>query len=90
MTSDRVNRFLLKNALGPGTADTEIQTAHTGANMWPVAGDWSGCGRSIVGVFDQTARTFFLLESNSTGAHETVVEFGWADGLLPIAGVWPP
>jgi hypothetical protein len=53
----------------------------------PVVGDWNGDGVMTVGVYRPGTNTFYLRNSNTTGAGDVTVVFG-SSGDEPLAGDW--
>lgn len=85
--------FYLKYTRTPGAADATIVTSHTGKGVWPIAGDWAGCSTVSVGLWDDSAATFFLLRENLQGSAEDEYPLGTTyanHGYIPIVGRWKP
>ncbi|MBB5867456.1 hypothetical protein F4553_000835 [Allocatelliglobosispora scoriae] len=55
----------------------------------PVAGDWNGDGTTTIGSWDTASSTFYLKNSNSSGAADYVFGYGCSGcGDIPVAGDW--
>jgi hypothetical protein len=50
-------------------------------------GDWDGNGSFTIGVYRPSDFTFYLRNTNSTGAPETVAALG-TKGDIPVVGNW--
>jgi hypothetical protein len=59
-------------------------------NAWlPIAGDWTGSGKSTVGLFDPVSSTFFLRTENAAGAADLTIQYGAPrKHAFPVAGRW--
>jgi hypothetical protein len=85
--------WYLRNSNSPGAPD--IAPFQFGApGDIPVVGDWTGQGFDTVGVFDPIARfghpagTWYLRNSNSSGAPDIApFQYGAAD-FVPVVGDW--
>jgi hypothetical protein len=77
-------RYLLRNANSAGIP--EIVFEHGSRGDLPVAGDWNGDGIDTVGYYRRG--TFYLRNSNSSGAADISFAFGNSEGDLPVVGDW--
>ena len=60
-----------------------------GANWTPIVGDWDGVGGDTIGLYDAANGTFYLRNSNSSGAADMAFGFGQLhQQWLAIAGNW--
>jgi hypothetical protein len=85
--------FYLKDANTSGYADAAFSLTPSGvtASWVPLAGDWTGSGVTTVGLYDPATSTFYLKNSNSGGAADTVFTFapaGANTSWVPLAGDW--
>jgi hypothetical protein len=85
--------WYLKNSNSPGAAD--IGPFAYGAAGWrPVAGDWDGNGTDTIAVLDpigqfgQPPATWYLRNSNSSGAPDVAPFAYGAAGWQPQSGIW--
>jgi hypothetical protein len=62
--------------------------AYGGVGWLPVVGDWTGSGKTTVGVVDPSTMTWYLRNSNSAGAPD-ITPFAYGGvGWQPVAGDW--
>jgi hypothetical protein len=80
------NTFYLRNTNTTGPADLVIAFG-SGANAYPVVGDWDGDQIDTIGVYDRALGTFSLRNSNSAGPAGITLTLG-NPGDQPIAGRW--
>ena len=70
--------FYLKDSNSSGYADMTFSYGPAGSTStaWlPLAGDWSGGGKTTVGLYDPAASTFYLKDSNSGGPADTTFTY---------------
>ena len=83
--------WYLRTELSSGSPDANPGGApfSYGAAGWtPIVGDWSGQGKTTVGVVDPTSATWYLRNSNSSGpTNFTPFAFGMA-GWGAVVGDW--
>jgi autotransporter-associated beta strand protein len=83
--------FYLRNANACGSADATFQFGPAGqTTAWiPLAGDWTGDGKTTIGLYNPTTSVFFLHNSNAGGAADMTFQFGPVGcGWVPLAGDW--
>jgi hypothetical protein len=83
--------FYLKNSLAGGAADITFSYGPGGTGWRPLSGDWNGTGTDTVGLYFASASqsTFFLKNSNSAGAADTMVNYGPPNTTwVPLDGDW--
>ncbi len=81
--------FFLRNSNSSGVADiAPFNFGSTVPQRWmPIAGDWDGDGIDTIGVYEPSAASFFLRNSNNTGVADISLNFG-SPGWIPVAGDW--
>jgi hypothetical protein len=80
-------QWFLRNSNSAGAPD--IAPFTYGLSGWrPTAGDWSGSGRSTIGVVDPSSDTWYLRNSSTAGLPD-IKPFAYGGaGWAPAAGVW--
>jgi hypothetical protein len=86
-------QWLLRNSSTPGAPD--ISFSYGGPGDVPVVGDWTGSGRTTIGVYRpagsplnaSTTAQWFLRNSNSGGTPDVTISYG-GPGDLPVVGDW--
>uniref|UniRef100_UPI0004BEBCF1 hypothetical protein n=1 Tax=Streptomyces pyridomyceticus TaxID=68260 RepID=UPI0004BEBCF1 len=53
----------------------------------PIVGNWSGTGKTTIGVYRPTDTTFYLSNTNTTANVDHTIKFG-NPGDIPIKGDW--
>src|SRR5262249_48888534 len=72
---------------GPGAPD--VKPFQYGGPGWlPVAGHWSGAGKTAIGVVDPSTATWYLRNSASPGGPDTTPFRYGAAGWSPVVGDW--
>lgn len=87
--------WYLRTELSSGLPDANPNSKPFGYGMpgWkPVVGDWTGQGNTTIGVVDPSSETWYLRNSNSSGAPDTPQFSYGAPGWGVVAGSWglPP
>jgi hypothetical protein len=83
--------WYLRTEVSAGDPDANPNDAPFGYGMpgWqPVVGDWSGQGRITIGVVDPSTQTWYLRNSNSSGAPDFPTFSYGAPGWGSVAGNW--
>ena len=71
------------------TTDLQFGFGSAGGGWISIAGDWNGDGKATIGLYNPTASTFMLRNSNNSGNADLTFGFGSAGGgWLPITGDW--
>jgi hypothetical protein len=89
-TSDQ---WLLRDSESPGNPD--IVFSYGGAGDIPVVGDWTGSGRTTIGVYrppgtiyNKTSQGEWLLRNSNTPGNPDIVSYLGDYASVPIVGDW--
>jgi len=80
------DQWLLKNSNSQGSPD--IQFSYGQAGDIPVVGDWTGIGKTTIGVYRPSSNQWFLRNSNSAGNPDIPVFAYGGTGDMPVVGSW--
>jgi hypothetical protein len=93
LNNTTVDQWLLRNSNTAGNPD--ISFSYGGPGDKPVAGDWTGTGKTTIGVFrpagsqsnNTTVDQWLLRNSNTAGNPDISFSYG-GPGDLPVVGPW--
>ena len=84
--------YLVSSLEGAGSpADIEFRFGPRDSNWIPVAGDWDGNGLDEIGLYNQAAAKFYLVNNLEGEGSPADVEFRFGpreNNWLPVAGDW--
>jgi len=69
--------------------DLNFTFGNPNAGWLPITGDWTGSGKTTVGLYDPATSIFYLKYDNSSGSADLSFLFGNVNpNLIPISGNW--
>jgi hypothetical protein len=79
--------WYLRNEVNSGAPDAGV-FQYGGVGWIPVVGDWTGSGRTTIGVVDPRTMTWYLRNTNSAGAPDIAAFSYGGVGWKPVVGDW--
>jgi hypothetical protein len=83
--------FYLRNSNDSGFANVTFLFGPPGAGWTPMAGDWKTTGNDgsdTTGLHNPATATFYLRNSNTTGAADVTFPYGQPSAWKPLSGDW--